>query len=162
MLLDNTSASILVSSNCLDNSCLGPLPNLLLHLKQKANCHQYKSQVYGVIYFCMVSHICSHLGLSDLALPLVHGPACIHSWPGVTADSPGQDRVPAPVLPLGSLFVSVCHLTWKRVSKPEVCGVHFQMNLYVNNVLDSKQYSSFGWKVCCTVCKYYDFGVHKP
>lgn len=61
-----------------------------------------------------MSWICPHLGLSGLGLPLVHGPAGVHSGTGVAADAPGQNRVPAPMLLLGRLFVSLCHLTKKR------------------------------------------------
>lgn len=84
--LDNTRASIFVSSNCLDNSCPGLCLQLFLHL-----------------------------GLSGLCLPLVHGPAGEHGRPGVAADALGQGRVPAPVLLLlGCLLVALCHLCYEK------------------------------------------------
>lgn len=114
--LDNTSASILVSSNCLDNSCLGLHPNLFLHLKQQIIINtRHCQQMWCVFHhsFCWVSDL-PHLGLSGLCLLLVHGPAGVHSWPGVPADATGQNRVPAPVLLLHGLFVTLCHLTQRK------------------------------------------------
>lgn len=53
----------------------------------------------------------SHLGLSGLGLPLVHGPSGIHGGARVATDAPGQDRVSAAVSLLGHLLlVSLCHL----------------------------------------------------
>lgn len=86
--LDNTSASILVSANSLDNGGLRLRLNLFLNL-----------------------------GRSGLSLPLVHGPAGVHSRTGVAADAPGQNRVPAPVLLLGRFFVSLCHLTQSKLKQ---------------------------------------------
>lgn len=62
-------------------------------------------------FILKVSQICPHLGLSDLGLPLVHGPAGVHGRAGVPGNAMGQKRVPAPVLLLGSFLVSLCHLT---------------------------------------------------
>lgn len=69
---------------------------------------------------CVVSKVCPYLGLSGFGLPLVHGPASIHSGPGVATDAPGQNRVPAPVLLLLGSFVSLCHLTQSK-KKVDVC-----------------------------------------
>lgn len=72
------------------------------------------AMLYRYLTVCVVSQVCPHLCLSGLGLPLVHGPAGVHSGPGVAADAPGQNRVPAPMLLLlGSLvsLVSLCHLT---------------------------------------------------
>lgn len=68
-----------------------------------------------------MSLICTHLGLSGLGLPLVHGPAGVHSGTGVAANAPGQNRVPAPVLLLGRfLLVALCHLSQNKVKTVNV------------------------------------------
>lgn len=54
----------------------------------------------------------AHLRHRSFSLPLVHGPTDRHGGPGITSDAPGQDRVTAPVMLTGSLFlVALSHLT---------------------------------------------------